>query len=430
MADDEDRRKAEKPTTTPREAAALLDALFGLPRGRGADRLKPLDSYDDRNFYVPAAAAAAAAPGRVGRVGDARPPYLFKVHNGVESANRPVLAAQNAIMRHLHARGFACPVPVPSPAGNDTEFTAAAGADPSAGRTPGPGPFACRLLTWVPGRTLNSLTPTRARLLSSGAYLGRLRGALDAFDHPGCHREHLWDIRQTAGLRAFLHALDAAPDVRGVAGEVVDAYAALAGAGGVLSRLRWGVLQADFNDANIIFDDAGERVTGVIDFGDIVYSHVINDLAIAMAYSTLQPPEGLTRPETAAAVLEGYCTRADVSADELRVLRVLVACRLATSVTLGAFSALKDTADNEYLQLHAGPGRAALCDFWQRDAATTDALFQAAAARGRAVKAAAKAAPAYDVAGKAAGSVQSRRVVAMALVGTLAYTGFSTLYRR
>ena len=380
MADDEDRRKAEKPTTTPREAAAMADTLFGLRRV-SADDLQPLDSYDDRNFFVPAAVG--------GQDGFNRPPYLLKVHNGVESANRPILDAQNAIMRHLHARGFVCPVPVPSAAGNDVEFTTVSDTSAlSSSSSTTSRRFAVRLLTWVHGRTLNSLTPTRPRLFSSGAYLGRLRCALDTFDHPGCHRDHLWDIRQTVGLRAFLHALDAAPDVRHVAEEVIDAYAALAGTDGVLSTFRCGVLQADFNDANIIFDDSGERVQGVIDFGDIVYSHLINDLAIAMAYSTLQPPEGLTRPETAATVLEGYCTQADISADELRVLRVLVACRLATSVTLGAFSSLKDTAQNEYLQLHAGPGRAALCDFWRRDAGATDAAFQAAAARGRAAKAA------------------------------------------
>lgn len=33
-------------------------------------------------------------------------------------------------------------------------------------------------------------------------------------------------------------------------------------------------------------------VVGVIDFGDMVYSHKANDVAIAMAYAMFGPPEG------------------------------------------------------------------------------------------------------------------------------------------
>ena len=45
---------------------------------------------------------------------------------------------------------------------------------------------------------------------------------------------------------------------------------------------RSGVLQGDFNDANIILQ--GGAVNAVIDFGDAVYSWRVNDVAIAMAY--------------------------------------------------------------------------------------------------------------------------------------------------
>jgi len=46
-------------------------------------------------------------------------------------------------------------------------------------------------------------------------------------------------------------------------------------------------------------------------------------------------------------------------------LRTLIAARVATSVTLGAFSISKDP-ENEYLKLHAKPGRVALVNFWQK----------------------------------------------------------------
>lgn len=36
---------------------------------------------------------------------------------------------------------------------------------------------------------------TPQALVAAGAYLGRMDLALDGFDHPGAHREHLWDIQ-------------------------------------------------------------------------------------------------------------------------------------------------------------------------------------------------------------------------------------------
>ena len=58
-------------------------------------------------------------------------------------------------------------------------------------------------------------------------------------------------------------------------------------------------------------------------------------------------------------------------------LRTLVACRLSTSVTLGAFSISKDPT-NEYLKLHAKPGREKLVKFWSKDKKEIDKLYNEA----------------------------------------------------
>ena len=202
---------------------------------------------------------------------------------------------------------------------------------------------------------------------------------MDRFDHPGCHRDHLWDIRQTSGLRLFLHALNDVPEIQQVCTNVVDEFENIQDQ---LNALKWGTLQADFNDANIIFNDLGDQVVGLIDFGDIVYSNRINDLAIAMAYMTLRPPVGFTTVQTAATFLQGYCQTMDIAQKELNMLRILVACRLACSVTLGAFSSMQDKSDNEYLQLHAAPGRKALLAFWNVDEQEVYLLFEKAADEG------------------------------------------------
>jgi hydroxylysine kinase len=353
--ENEERRKERKPTTTIEEASLLASSLYGVS---SSALLKPLDSYDDRNFYVPPYGG--------------NPPFLLKVHNGVESENRNILEAQNAMMTFLSAHGLTCSEPIKSIHGRIIEYTTISN------RT-----FAVRMLTWVRGRTLNSLEPTVERLLLSGRYLGELRTKLDQFDHPGCHRDHLWDIRQTLGLRGFLHALNDVPNVLAAATAVVDEFEEIQEK---LKGLKWGTLQADFNDTNIIFNEQGTEVVGVIDFGDIVYSNRINDLAIAMAYIMLRCPKHLNVVQTCSLFLQGYCETADIDPEELDVLRTLVGCRLACSVTLGAFSSLQDKSGNEYLTLHAAPGRHALLQFTSFPKEEIHSSFHKAVDNGKRVK--------------------------------------------
>lgn len=44
--------------------------------------------------------------------------YIFKVHNGVESDNKPFLDGMQALLLHLRANGITAPFPVNSTAGD------------------------------------------------------------------------------------------------------------------------------------------------------------------------------------------------------------------------------------------------------------------------------------------------------------------------
>ena len=129
---DEERRKLEKPTTTVEQAALLASSLYNVPPNAP---LKPLDSYDDRNFYVPPSNNSE--------------PFLLKVHNGVESDNTSILQAQDEIMKYLAKEGFNCSQPIASIHGRTIEYT-----------TTSQRRFAVRALKWVNGKTFNSLPPT------------------------------------------------------------------------------------------------------------------------------------------------------------------------------------------------------------------------------------------------------------------------------
>jgi hypothetical protein len=80
----------------------------------------------------------------------------------------------------------------------------------------------------------------------------------------------------------------------------------------------------------------------------------------------------------AAALLKGVATTAKLTAVEVSHLRLLAACRLSISVTLGAFS-YQQQPDCAYLLLHAEPGWRSLEALWQdADPAKVDGLFAAA----------------------------------------------------
>ena len=63
--------------------------------------------------------------------------------------------------------------------------------------------------------------------------------------------------------------------------------------------------------------------------------------------------------------------------EELEHLRTCIAARMAMSVTLGYFAIAKDP-ENEYLKLHALPGRKALVEFWSKSKAEVNMKFREA----------------------------------------------------
>ena len=70
------------------------------------------------------------------------------------------------------------------------------------------------------------------------------------------------------------------------------------------SKLRHGVIHGDANDHNVLVRQG--RVAGLIDFGDLVYSAVVCDLAIAVAYAMLAKPQPL---DVAGAIVRAYHER-------------------------------------------------------------------------------------------------------------------------
>ena len=109
------------------------------------------------------------------------------------------------------------------------------------------------------------------------------------------------------------------------------------------------VIHNDMNDNNFLV--AHDRVSGVFDFGDVVYSYTINDVAVACAYLML----GRDNPiEVGRRILKGYQAVNPRSNQELQSVFDLIILRLMLSVTTSAKQQSLEP-ENEYLSISEQP---------------------------------------------------------------------------
>ncbi len=116
------------------------------------------------------------------------------------------------------------------------------------------------------------------------------------------------------------------------------------------------VIHNDANDENVLCSqgEAGEwRMTGLLDYGDMLKTHTVNELAIACAYAILGTDDPLA---VAAAITGGYHQARPLSEIELQVLFPLICLRLCVSVTLACRAAAEDPHNRHRLTSRQAAG--------------------------------------------------------------------------
>jgi 4-aminobutyrate aminotransferase-like enzyme/Ser/Thr protein kinase RdoA (MazF antagonist) len=305
---------ATAPRLTTTDAERLARDAFDVT-GRATE----LASERDQNFLV---------------VADDGRRFVLKIANAAE--RREMLEAENAVMCHLAATGLV-PAPLPARGGGDIARHE--------------GHFV-RLITWIEGRALGETAwHSDALLTDVGRAIGVIDKTLASFDHPALHRAFHWDLAHAPGVVA--QQLDRISDT--ALGQTIRAMLDMH-RDTVVPRLpsfRQSVIHADANDYNVLVDAKTQRVSGIVDFGDMVFSHTVNDLAIAMAYASL----GKTDPLGAAcAVAAGYHAVNPLTDDEIAALFGLMVMRLCLSASVAA-AQQAEAPDRDYLGISQAPIR-------------------------------------------------------------------------
>lgn len=259
-------------------------------------------------------------------------------------AHREELECQISALFHLAAGPLASLVPrvVPTRSGEVLLGVDEETDDPRWGR----------MLTYLEGRPLARQTRRPPLLLEEiGRTLAMLDFAMADFDHPGAHREFDWDLTTTT-LNAPLIADIDAPSRRALVEAHFDRFDERVAPR--LSELVHTVIHNDGNDYNLLVSKAQNgdpRLAGLIDFGDVLYTATIAELAISCAYLMLDREHPL---EDATHIIRGYHLVRPLTRTEQELLPDLIIGRLCTSALFSAHGRCTNP-DNTYLQVSEEP---------------------------------------------------------------------------
>jgi Ser/Thr protein kinase RdoA (MazF antagonist) len=287
------------------DALAVAERDFGITGSVSA-----LPSERDQNFLI-----SAADGGK----------FVLKIANSNDAAK--LLDFQNQAMRHVERAQTACRVQrvMASRQGSllSSIRNAALGTD-----------HGVRMLTWIDGEVLAKSASRGVALFESlGVSLAKIDAALCGFTHPAMHRVLQWDLRHAGMARELVGLLPQERRLRVEAlllqWEWID-----------WTALRHGVIHGDANDYNVIVD-AG-RMVGLLDFGDLVHTATVCDLAIALAYAMLDETQPLS---AAAQVIRAYHAHYPLTDAEQRALFPLILARLCMSVCYSAHNRARNPDD-------------------------------------------------------------------------------------
>ena len=205
-----------------------------------------------------------------------------------------------------------------------------------------------RILTFLAGGTLGGggyLNP--ARVAAIGTTAGRTCRALAGFDHPGVDRILQWDLRH--GMRTVETLSDHVDgDYRRTA-IVSAASAAWRTVAALADDLPIQVIHGDVTDDNLVCGaadshDLDGHPDGVIDFGDLMRSWTVAELAATVS-AVLRHDGG--EPIATLPAIVGFHTIRPLSPAEIDALWPLVILRAAVLVVSGIHQSTIDT-DNDY----------------------------------------------------------------------------------
>ncbi|HTM64373.1 MAG TPA: aminotransferase class III-fold pyridoxal phosphate-dependent enzyme [Gammaproteobacteria bacterium] len=264
--------------------------------------------------------------------------YLLKVSH--INVSRAVIEMQNDILRHIDVSTSSFQVPRLH---HTLSGESVAIHSNQSGTT-----YHVRMFSFVQGKLLATIPQHSTQLLSSiGTELGLLSKSLQQLKHPEAVRYLQWDLLQYQWVNPHLHLITNA-DERACLEYFLQQFTQKAVT--LLPQLRRSIIHGDLNDYNILVSN-DDRVTGFIDFGDVVESATICELAVALAYVMMNKPDPIA---AATHVVKSFHRVFPLNDNEFEILFDLVCMRLCISVVNSAMRKIENP-DDAYLIISEKP---------------------------------------------------------------------------
>jgi 4-aminobutyrate aminotransferase-like enzyme/Ser/Thr protein kinase RdoA (MazF antagonist) len=304
--------EAAPPVISSDEAERITAERFGI-RGT-AD---PLGSERDQNTRITTAS------------GDG---YVLKISNPAEDP--AFVDMQTQAMLHIARTDPGLPVMRLIPASDGAQHVDVTAGD---GRS-----HIVRLVTLMPGRTLEPRELDLEAIRHFGTVSARLGRAMRGFFHPAAGHPLLWNIKHALDLRPLVANVPE-PARRAIVEGVLDRFEEHVQP--AFDGLRGQVIHNDLTSDNALFDDE-LRVSGILDFGDMAYSALVCDLV-----STVEALMGERDDpyDALRAAVAGFISVTPLEDDEIALLPDLLLTRWATTAVISAWRVRSYPENADYI---------------------------------------------------------------------------------
>uniref|UniRef100_U5EXQ9 Hydroxylysine kinase n=1 Tax=Corethrella appendiculata TaxID=1370023 RepID=U5EXQ9_9DIPT len=322
-----------KPSVTEDEVRKLLERLYGIV----VLEMCELNAYDDRNYLIQHdwRVKNPILPSNKSRDG-----YVLKILNSLESKCESLIDGQIKAMQWLTEKKIKCSIPIKNISGKYFSMEKIGGKE-----------HIVRLLDFLPGKIFHDIRAyhTKNLFYQVGKFIAQVDLAFNQFENETIKaRKTIWMLDSVPQLMDFLEVVKNQTHkimIEQIIHEFEKRVLSIA------DSLEKGYIHGDCNEFNLIVKrkDNQEKheyeVCSIIDFGDVSYTCLIYELAVALTYMLLEAKD----IEVGGLVIAGYSEIRKISKQERDILKLCVMARLCQSLVIGLYSASVNPENIEYV---------------------------------------------------------------------------------
>jgi len=307
------------------EVQEIINNIYGIEAS-----VLTLDSERDQNFHLK---------------GDDGNEYVLKISNSKEDLD--LIKLQSASLKHIRAFDQSLNVPVPIESIKGKIINQVDG-------------NILRVQSFIKGIFIKDVENPSLQLLNDfGEFLGKLDIAFKEFDYPELKRDWVWDVRNIGFLKTHLLYIENQTDQVIISHFIANYESNIYP---IEKYLRRQYIHNDGNDHNVLLNENG-YISGIIDFGDMAYTFLASELAVAITYLIL---EDEYPQEKIKVVVEGYQSVLPLRKEEINSLIHLICIRACITVVTANFRK-KLFPENEYITVTEPQAWKFLRNFADRD---------------------------------------------------------------